>query len=136
LASERVLEKGTNILEARLFGKLAPDFREMTEAAEVEGLSLGVVTGALFLLEGAFRKGCEGGVDDAKAMGFRGVADVFREGGGGRARIGAGLELHAPVFEGKGTLCPELQTRTPPGVETFGGAVMPDFDGEAIGGAV
>lgn len=132
--AEGVLQEGAQVGEAGLFGELAPELGKVTEAAKVEGLSLGIVSGAVVFLEGALGKGDEGGVDDTEAMCFRCVAHRFSQGGGGLAGVGARLEFHAPVFEGEGALCPEFGAGTAPGVEALGGAVMPDFHCNAFSG--
>ena len=61
------------------------------------------------------------------------MAQIFCENGSGFAGVGAGLELHTPVFKGKGALGPVFRAWSTPGIKGFGRAVMPDFDRTVFG---
>ena len=125
---EGVLQEGAEVLQAGLFAEIAPELREVTASAEVEGAALGIVSGESFLLEGTFRIGREAGICESEARGFRRGGDAFREPCGAFAGIAAGKKFRAPVLELKGALRPELREGTAPAIKTIGGPVMPDFD--------
>ena len=125
---EGVLQEGAEVLQTGLFAEIAPELREVTAAAEVEGAAFGIVSGESFLLEGAFCIGREAGICESEAMGFRGGGDAFGEPCSAFAGIAAGKEFRAPVLELKGALRPEIREGTAPAIETIGGPVMPDFD--------